>query len=626
MDCFRTDTQSRLFSLTCLLAVTALWCLMRGYQGLDGDAQLYAFQALAKIDRALQADLFLQNSSQDRFTVFTPIYAVLIRLLGVQTASMTLTVLFTLWFYAAAWRLASALGDRYLAWAAIGVLIMTPGDYGASGVFQISERFLTARLPCEALIVTALACHFGRRKFLAVLIASAALFVHPLMGLPGLIVLLIDSVPAKSIVAGASAGIVSCFLVSAAVSKISLLAHAFPLMDPDWLYVVRERSQFLFLELWKARDWDTNMRPLLLLLFIAVARRNVDSRKICFTSLCVGLTGLCVAFIPSVAGPVALLVQGQAWRWIWIGCLLSALLLPGALVDVWNDKRCGILCVVLVLAAWILQNPCGTACVGIGLVLWLSRSRIGESARPYLISAAILVVLAVSAWAVIEAVNWRLSGVVLAGSALLASIRGLLLVRMTALGVAGLLWRRLHEGNNVEWIRVAAPVMCGVGAAALLPWSLVPKSTVGSEAVRAAFSDWSAVIPPSSTVMVISPRDVGEFAWFVLRRPNYLALDQSAGAIFSKVTALEIERRSKVLLPLMEPTWKILSGMRHSQAHPLTPAILQQICQDPGLGFVVAPPTPAFPPPYPPHPAPWQGWQLHDCATVRDQAMPGRVS
>jgi hypothetical protein len=625
MDCFRADTQSRLFFLTCLLAVTVLWCLMRGYQGLDGDAQLYAFQALAKIDRALQTDLFLQNSSQDRFTVFTPIYAALIRLLGVRSASLTLTVLFTLWFYTAAWRLASALGDRYLAWAAIGVLIMTPGDYGASGVFQFSERFLTARLPCEALIVTALACHFGRRKFLAVLIAFAALFVHPLMGLPGLIVLLIDSVPVKAIVAGASAGILSSFLVSAAVPKISLLMHAFPIMDPGWLYVVRERSQFLFLELWKARDWDTNIRPVLLLLFIVVARRNADSRKICLTSICVGLTGLCLALIPSLVDPVALLVQGQAWRWIWIGCLLSALLLPAALVDVSKDKRCGVLCVVLVLAAWLLQNPYGTACVGVALVVWLSRRRIGESARPYLNWAAILVFLAVAAWAVIEAVNWRLSGVVLTGSALLASIRGLLLVKMTAVGLAGVIWRRLHEGNNVEWIRVAAPVMF-VGAAALLPWSLAPKSSVGSEPLRAVFSDWGAVIPPSSTVMVVSPRDVGEFAWFVLRRPNYLALDQSAGAIFSKVTALEIERRSKVLLPLMEPTWKILSGMRHAQAHPLTRAILHQICQDPELGFVVTPPTPEFPSFGPPHPAPWLGWQLHDCSAVRHDAMPGRVT
>jgi hypothetical protein len=625
MDCFRSETQSRLLFLTCLLAVTVLWCLMRGYQGLDADAQLYAFQAVAKIDHALQTDLFLQNSSQDRFTVFTPIYAALIRLLGVQNASLTLTALFTLWFYAAAWRLASALGDRYLAWASIGVLIMTSGDYGASGVFQFSERFLTARLPCEALIVTALACHFDRRKFLAVLIAFAALFVHPLMALPGLIVLLVDSVPVKAIVAGAATTIVSSFLVSAAASKVSLLAHAFPIMDPGWLYVVRERSQFLFLELWKARDWDTNIRPVLLLLFIVVARRNADSRKICLTAICVGLTGLCLAFIPTVVGPVALLVQGQAWRWIWIGCLLSALLLPGALVDVWNDKRCGVLCVVLVFAAWILQNPYGTACVGIALVLWLSRTRIGADARPYVSGAAILVFLALAAWAVIEAAEWRSSGVVLTGSALRASIRSLLLVKITAVGLGALLWRRLYKGNNVEWIRVAAPVLC-VGAAALLPWSLASKVTLGSESLRSAFSDWTAAIPTSSTVMVVSPRDVGEFAWFVLRRPNYLALDQSAGAVFSKATALEIERRSKVLLPLIEPTWKILSGMRHAQAHPLTAAILHQICQDPELGFVVAPPTPEFPSADPPHPAPWRGWQLHDCSAVRDHAMPGRVT
>ena len=87
-----------------------------------------------------------------------------------------------------------------------------------------------------------------------------------------------------------------------------------------------------------------------------------------------------------------------------------------------------------------------------------------------------------------------------------------------------------------------------------------------------------------------------------LRRPNYLALDQSAGVVFSRETALEVRRRSEVLLPVTDPTWKILSGIRRRAAkfkdnaptRPLTAASLGQVCGDPKLGFVISPENVGF--------------------------------
>ncbi len=83
-----------------------------------------------------------------------------------------------------------------------------------------------------------------------------------------------------------------------------------------------------------------------------------------------------------------------------------------------------------------------------------------------------------------------------------------------------------------------------------------------------------------ATVLVAPTRDVGAFVWFTLGRPNYLALDQSAGVVYSRETALEVQSRSEMLLPLMDPTWKILTSLqaqagsgRKSEAgiRPLTP-------------------------------------------------------
>jgi hypothetical protein len=163
--------------------LVTLWLLMRGYQGLTGDGQIYAFQALARIHPQLTTDLYLQNISQDQFTIFSPLYAWFIGLLGLESAVRLLTVCFTVWLLAAAWSLARAIIGRDAAWLAVSFLLIIAGDYGGSGVFRLSEPHLTARLPAEALTITALACHLQGMKRLGVLLAMGALLVHPLIAL-----------------------------------------------------------------------------------------------------------------------------------------------------------------------------------------------------------------------------------------------------------------------------------------------------------------------------------------------------------------------------------------------------------------------------------------------------------
>jgi hypothetical protein len=125
---------------------------------------------------------------------------------------------------------------------------------------------------------------------------------------------------------------------------------------------------------------------------------------------------------------------------------------------------------------------------------------------------------------------------------------------------------------------------------------------------------------------VTPPRDVGAFVWFTLSRPNYLAVDQSSGAVFSRATALEVRRRSEVLLPLMDPDWKILTSLRaesgsghknKATTRPLTHENLIQVCADPQLGFVISPDKVGFDPLRHDHGGAWKDWNLYDCRTVR---------
>src|ERR1700730_4372826 len=118
----------RQMSSVCLfLFLVTLWPLTPRYKGLGGDAELYAVQALAKIHPNLADDLFLQNNSQDRYTVFSPLYAWCIRCLGLRCAAITRVIVFKVWFFAAAWELTRELFDRSSAFLSTAFLIVIAG-------------------------------------------------------------------------------------------------------------------------------------------------------------------------------------------------------------------------------------------------------------------------------------------------------------------------------------------------------------------------------------------------------------------------------------------------------------------------------------------------------------------
>jgi hypothetical protein len=105
-----------------------------------------------------------------------------------------------------------------------------------------------------------------------------------------------------------------------------------------------------------------------------------------------------------------------------------------------------------------------------------------------------------------------------------------------------------------------------------------------------------------------------------------LTVDQSAGVVFSRDTALEVQRRSQVLLPLMDPNWKILTKLRATAAdkpkseapsRPLTALSLRRVCSDSQLAFVISPENIGFDPLGHKSAGPWKGWNLYDCRKAR---------
>jgi hypothetical protein len=596
--------------------LTSIWILMVGYHGLTGDAQLYGFQALARIHPALRTDLYLQNTTQDQFTVFSPLYAFFIRWFGLDAAARLLTLIFTIWLLVAAWSLTRSLINREIAWLATGFLMIVPTDYGALGVFHFFERFLTARLPAEALVVTALSCHFGGMRRLALALGIAALVVHPLMALPGCLLLVTLWVSTRVSIVATAAGLFLAICV-ASTSNLSSVPHPFIVMDDTWLNVVRERSQFLFPQTWSAHDWELNIRPMLYAAVTVLVVQDQRVHKLCLNAALVGVAGVAIALIASIVGPSALLIQGQAWRWIWVVGFISILFLPITAFSMWRDQKCGPFCSILLVCGWAISDS--AAPVALALVIWLSRPYIGARASLVFRSMSGLAAVAILAWTGCK--SWKIMAASHPPAEQLIQIFSL---KIPALIVLIILWR-LVRNDRIVWGPAIGGTMALVLAAAVAPSSLKQRRVMDWPAEKKEFSAWIDAIPPTSTVLVTPPRDVGGFVWFTLGRPNYLSVDQSAGVVFSRATALEVERRSQVLLPLMRPNWEIRTELERvastlrsdSAARPLTLESLESVCRDPALGFVISPQNVGFDPLVHQASGDWKGWNLYDCRRER---------
>jgi hypothetical protein len=304
-------------------------------------------------------------------------------------------------------------------------------------------------------------------------------------------------------------------------------------------------------------------------------------------------------------------VQVQCWRWIWIGAFISVVLIPFTALQVWRDEKCGPLCALLLVSGWTLPGVAGAACAALALMIWLIRAHLSSRLAAHLQWVSVALGVAVMAWS-LTALD-------------VAKIQNAAGLRFPAVALGVLVWWGIRTGRSAR-VPLLISAMLAVFSVLIFPAAFTQAHTLAAAADIDEFADWRKIIPTTSTVLVAPPRDVGAFVWFTLARPNYLALDQSAGVVFSRATALEVERRSLVLLPLMDPDWNILTSLqaksgggpkKAAPTRPLTPENLVQVCADPQLGFVISRKNVGFGAMRHEHAGIWRDWYLHDCRRVR---------
>jgi hypothetical protein len=593
------------------------WLLAHRNLGIFDDAVLYTLQALNRIDPVTYShDLFFRFGSQDAFTIFTPVYALLIERAGLATASVLLVLGFTAWLYSATWLVARSLMPASLAWLGVGLLIVIPAHYGAFQVFKVAEEFITARLPAEAVLLTAIAAFLlGRRAWSYALVMLGGL-LHPLMAVPVGAVIVLLALPERYtprlVVAAAVAVALACLI--AAFMPFGPLA----LMDEAWLGIVHLRSNYLFLEHWPLRSLERVILVLLTLAFMHSVSTDGSLRRLVRTVGIVCVGGLLVTLLTQ-AMPVIIFVQVQPWRALWCATVLAILVLPLLIATVWRGNRADKAVAALIACAWLLQDASthATFLVPLAIGLWALPQVVKERFERYVVALAVSVVAITATWTIATAfsaltidLGFRLEHAVVER---LRTMFGLASAAVVSLLAAWLLVTR-PSTTAVRRTSAIALLVIALPMASYVTWAQWVQPTLRKEPAN-YFTDWQREVPPGTEVMWLwDPVST----WMLLERPSYLSYAQASGVVFSRETAMTIVLRAEQLRPVAGPEFT-LGAIFTDEFLPkrLTLASLRSICADPALGFVVSEDDVGIDAPSKEWPTRGHFIHLYDCRALR---------
>ena len=548
--------------LACL--VLAFWMLIRTFRGLEHDSVLYGVLALARLHpAALGHDMFVRLGTQDRFTIFSPLFAGAIRILGLEPAAAVLTFASHAAFFGAAWLLARRLMPAAHALLAVGLLVALPSWYGANLVFSYIETFLTPRQPAEAFALAGLAAALYSRHRLAAACMLAALLLHPIIAAAGVVcwVVLSPGLTRPRMAAGI------CFATAMIVVLLSITGSAlFTHFDAVWLDMLRDRLAYLFPTEWPASDWlNAGIQASAIAVGAVVAGHN-DLRRFCLAALLTVAIGVLFSVISGDLLHVIFAAQLQTWRWLWLTGALSALLSPAIVLQCWRSGYLGRAAALLLLTAWITEFndfaavPAALACACALTGLWL---RDPQRTRPIFIGACL--VLAMGVILLLQQVTQLPSPLrALRGGSrpYLDRIAALQLLTFEGLLPAAVLAGTTYAVNRCA--RRTAMLIAALGASVMLsvaPYSLGLWTHAKFPHDRyAAFAPWRAAIPESAEVLWPDPPTL---AWFELGRASYWSLNQMSGMVFSREVSMLGDHREAAVTPVLPTLGRTLASGLH---------------------------------------------------------------
>ncbi|QEY16536.1 hypothetical protein D0C16_11425 [Cellvibrio sp. KY-GH-1] len=526
-----------------------LWVLFFPYAGIMHDAQLYTLQALSHLAPELyQNDIFLRFGSQDSFTLFSPVYAVLIELLGVESAGALITLAGHCLFFSAVFLLAKRILSYSVAIFSVGLILVLSSSYGSERVFFYIEPFVTPRMLSEAFTLFFIAAWLDRKKIAATALLLVALLLHPLMGMAGVIFALSSIYMAHWR---------RLCLLAVAVIALLLIANNAQLLtrwqfDAEWLSIIEDRNTYLFFYFWSMDDIANALVPLISLISACIFVSGDTEKRLAVAAV---FTCVLAVLVHGIGGDVlhlTLVTQGQAWRWFWLVTLVAILLLPNLILKLWEVKAEGKTVAITLIAAWLMRSQL----TGLVVAVW----------------ALVLVLALKKNWGTV--LFWAFSkwmGIAL----LFLPVLLLVVVSHFHIGVVTALFdgSRLQDFSGVwhecalplylffvcvlvyvsAYKTVHIPVIFSFFLAACLAFWCLGKSWVPENRVAKTqrLERLRELIPIGEDVFTFGPPAT---IWISLQRPSYLSGIQMAGIVFSRATAVEANRREKAILLLCPST------------------------------------------------------------------------
>jgi hypothetical protein len=531
----RFDRPPPLAWVALALALGALWLLGRRYGGITHDASLYIVQGLRVLDpMAFARDLFFVHGAQDAYTAFPRIYAVLIGFFGAGNAAIVVTIAGQIAFFAAAAALVVQFCAGHVRWWSLALLAIVSGYYGGVGVFRLAEPFATARTLAEPLVLAALACTLASRHFVAVVALAGAVLLHPLAAAPGIAAVLIWHATARPRLLWpilVLAGLASVFAVAWPATTLRF--------DAPWLAAVVERSPHLFISQWLAPDWARLLWGSCVT-WLAVRFVGAPVRRLAFSVVALGWAGIAASWVAVDLLGIAFAAGLQLWRAHWLMHLFAILLVPAAIAGLWrsgNAGRAASACIAASCCFGRAELPASALLAVLALALDVSERRHPGWMTEVTLKLALLAVACTASVGLMFEIQSRLPSVYGATRSpnwtdyvhAAASVGGLL-------PLAVLLWLAACSRFAFAAVFIAAASFALSVAAwdARVPWSrFIEQASGHANPLRDAVTPGAAVFWPGPHGRV----------WLVMGTPTWFSVDQGAGIVFSRETALEYDRR-----------------------------------------------------------------------------------
>jgi len=586
-----------------LVGLLALWLFARPWNGLWHDGRLYGVQALHWLNpMQYSRDLYFLYGSQDSFTLFSPLYAGVVKLLGLEVGACLLHAAgAALWLGAAAFLLSGFRRGAW-PWLCLGSLLLLPSDYDAVRAFGLAEPFLTPRIFGEALGMLAIAWLVRGQRMWAFAAFALGFTLHPLMLLGVAWFGVCYLAPNLSRREQLAVLVLALSLAGVAMLGLAPFDRLLQTMDQEWYRHVVRMLPIVGWDSWHFGQMASRVAVSFSLVLAAAWLSAGWRARFYWCSALTGAAGLLASWLGTSVFHNLLMLQLQPWRALWLTQLASVIALAGLAAAFWQRGRmCRLLLLVLGVAYLTRDSYGGLLAIGGALGLSWQAGRVTQLELPNRMYGLLLLAVAALAtgWIANADSQTVIPSLVMpwkyADPESVASLRVWGLLRLggaAMLGVALLLgiWYLAGLRRAAGWLAAAVLAAGGLAGALYLNndyrAAQAKMSGAARQALKAAFQP---LIAPQATVYWHGAPDQ---TWFVLERSGYASRMQVFGMVFNRGTAVEGMRRLTRLQQL--GATDVLFGIERNERARLIaklpqPSVagLRSVCADPALDFVV---------------------------------------